>query len=159
MSPATTADLINSVPQITTIKMEALPTPERTKETISVLGSEITILGGLGGMYFLDELRSGASGTMTGFAYPEILLSIWQSWLENDQDHAAKLYSDYLPILSFEGQPGIGLAIRKEILRRRGLIDCAILREPAMQLSESIASELTSLLKDLNLESQFDIIK
>ena len=76
MSPQAMAELARAVPAITTIKLEGTPTPQRTAQTLALTGDRVTVLGGLGGMYLLDELRRGASGTMTGFAYPEVLVEI-----------------------------------------------------------------------------------
>jgi 4-hydroxy-tetrahydrodipicolinate synthase len=156
MTPMDMAALIEAVPKITTIKLEGTPTPLRTGQTLKLLSNATSVVGALGGMYFLDELRRGASGTMTGFAYPEILIQIWRSWASGNRKRATELYHRYLPILVFEGQPGIGLAIRKEILRRRGLIDSAILRPPDLQLDEAIASDLSEVMTALALEATFD---
>src|SRR2546429_1184652 len=122
MSPAAMAALVEAVPAVTTIKLEGTPTPQRTAQVLDLVGGLVTVLGGLGGVYLLDELRRGASGTMTGFAYPEGLVEIWQTWHARDRREGAQRYARHLPPLVFEGQPGVGLAIRKAILQRRGLI-------------------------------------
>ena len=155
MSPQAMADLVRAVPQITTIKLEGTPTPLRTAQTLDLLPDGTTVVGGLGGMYFLDELRRGTSGTMTGFAYSEVLIQIWRSWQTGDRKKAMGIYSQYLPILVFEGQSGIGLAIRKEILRRRGFIRTALVRPPGSQLGEAIASDLSEVMNALDLQVTF----
>lgn len=156
MSPRQMADLVEEVPSITTVKLEDTPTPVRTAQTLGLLGKRATILGGLGGVYLLDELRSGASGTMTGFAYPEILMSIWKAWESGDSDAASETYRRYLPLLVFEGQPKIGLAIRKEILRLRGLIEHATVRRPGPFLDPTTAGGLADTLARLDVRQRFD---
>ena len=74
------ADLVHAVPQIAAIKVEDPPTPQRTAQILNLVGDRASVIGGLGGVYLLDELRSGSSGTMTGFAYPEVLVAIWRAW-------------------------------------------------------------------------------
>jgi 4-hydroxy-tetrahydrodipicolinate synthase len=106
----------------------------------------VTVIGGAGGLYLLHELRAGAAGTMTGFAYPEALAAIWNAWQAGDAELASATYYRYLPLLLFEGQPRLGLAIRKEILRRRGLIAHAHVRQPGPTLDEQSAEELTRVL-------------
>lgn len=156
MSPQAMAELVTAVPAITTIKLEGTPTPQRTAQTLALTGDRITVLGGLGGMYLLDELRRGASGTMTGFAYPEVLLEVWLAWRAGDRRAAADTYARFLPLLVFEGQPGVGLAIRKEILRRRGLIDHSVVRHPGSQIDEGLLEDLEETLLMLDVRQRFD---
>jgi 4-hydroxy-tetrahydrodipicolinate synthase len=151
MSARQMADLCQAVPAITTVKLEGTPTPQRTAQTLAAAPEGVTVLGGLGGMYLLDELRRGASGTMTGFAFPEVLIRIWKAWEAGDRERAAEVYERHLPLLVFEGQPGIGLAIRKEILRRRGLIEQATVRHPGPQVDPGVLADLEEVLDRLQL--------
>lgn len=152
LSPRATADLVAATPSIVTIKLEDPPTPQRTSQTLSLTRHRATILGGLGGAYLLDELRRGSSGTMTGFAFPEILVAIWRAWTAGNKRSAAAIYYRWLPLLAFEGQPKIGLAIRKELLRRRGFIDHAVIRHPGQTLDSAIAEDLDETLAALDLD-------
>jgi 4-hydroxy-tetrahydrodipicolinate synthase len=152
MSPAQMADLCQSVPNIKTIKLEDVPTPQRTAQTLKLTGDSVSVVGGLGGMYLLDELRRGSFGTMTGFAYPEVLVQICNAWLSGDRQHATELYYRVLPLLVFEGQPKLGVAIRKEILRRRGLIDHAIVRHPGPSLDEGTLADLTETMEWVGID-------
>ncbi len=151
MSPRQMADLVNAVPEINCVKLEDTPTPQRTAQTLAMVDREVSVLGGLGGVYLLDELRRGSSGTMTGFAYPEILVEIVSAWLAGDRATATAVYNRYLPLLVFEGQPKLGLAIRKEILRRRGLIDHSTVIKPGPVLDDGTAADLTETMAAMDL--------
>ena len=151
MTPRAIADLANAVPSIVTIKLEDVPTPQRTAQTLAMIDREVSVLGGLGGVYLLDELRRGSSGTMTGFAFPEVLVEIVSAWRAGDRESAAQTYYRYLPLLVFEGQPKLGLAIRKEILRRRGLIAHADVIKPGPTLDAGTAEDLTKTMAALDL--------
>ena len=153
LSPRAMADLVRAVPAIVTIKLEDVPTPQRIAQTLPLLDGQASIVGGLGGLYLLDELRRGSAGTMTGFAYPEALIEIWRAWDAGDRGRAAEIYYRCLPLLVFEGQPKLGVAIRKEILRRRGLIDSAAVRRPGPQLDEGTAADLTETLEYLQMDA------
>ncbi|HEX3722002.1 MAG TPA: dihydrodipicolinate synthase family protein [Nitrolancea sp.] len=157
LSPRAMADLVEAVPAIRTIKLEDAPTPQRIAQTLALIGDQATIVGGLGGMYLLDELRRGSSGTMTGFAFPEVLIAVWRAWDAGDRSGAANIYYKYLPVLIFEGQPKLGVAVRKEILRRRGLIDHALVRQPGPKLDEGSKSDLAETLAHVGIESDFPI--
>jgi 4-hydroxy-tetrahydrodipicolinate synthase len=146
-------DLVQAVPQITAIKVEDYPTPQRTAQILGLVANRVTVVGGLGGLYLLDELRSGSSGTMTGFAYPEVLVAIWRAWSSGNVSLATTLYHRYLPLILFEGQPKVGLAIRKEILRRRGLIAHPTVREPAPKIDDQTLSVLAQTLADIDVDA------
>jgi 4-hydroxy-tetrahydrodipicolinate synthase len=158
MTPADMAALVNGVPAITTIKLEDPPTPQRISQTLALIEDDgATILGALGGIYYLDELRRGASGTMTGFAYPEALVAIWRAWDASERRSAAELFYRYLPLIQFEGQPKIGLAVRKEILRRRGLIASAAIRHPGPRLDTGLLADLAETLEITGIDDEFVI--
>ncbi|MEZ4520851.1 MAG: dihydrodipicolinate synthase family protein [Thermomicrobiales bacterium] len=158
MTPADMAALVNTIPAITTIKLEDPPTPQRVSQTLALIErDEVTILGALGGIYYLDELRRGASGTMTGFAYPEALVAIWRAWDACDRRKAAELYYRYLPLIQFEGQPKLGLAVRKEILRRRGLIATAAVRHPGPRLDQGSLDDLTETIDIIGIDEDFPL--
>lgn len=151
MTPRAMADLANTVPEIVTIKLEDVPTPQRTMQTLALIDRDVSVLGGLGGVHLLDELRRGSAGTMTGFAFPEILVEIVSAWRAGDRRRATETYNRYLPLLVFEGQPRLGLAIRKEILRRRGLIAHADVIKPGPTLDDGTAADLTETMASLDL--------
>lgn len=159
LSPRAMADLVLAVPEITTIKLEDVPTPLRIAQTLALLEGRATIVGGLGGMYLLDELRRGGSGTMTGFAYPEILIEIWDAWSAGNHSKAADIFYRYLPLLVFEGQPRLGVAIRKEILRQRGLIAISDLRQPGPKVDADIVLDLEATLLQTGVRDIYDHVR
>ena len=68
---------MTEVPAARAIKLEDPPTPLKTVRILEqTKGIEVGILGGLGGGFLLEELMAGASGAMTGFAYPEMLIEV-----------------------------------------------------------------------------------
>ncbi len=156
LSPQNMLDLLRSVPQIAAIKLETPPTPLRMSETRQIVNDDIAIVGGNGGVLFFDELLKGANGTMNGFAYSEALLEIWNHWNNDNQKSAEKSYFWILPLLTFEFQPKIGLAIRKEILRQRGWIKTAVLRGVSSYLNSEILSDLSNIMKNLSIEDKYD---
>jgi 4-hydroxy-tetrahydrodipicolinate synthase len=107
-----------------TVKLEDPPTPPKISKLLEKRPG-LTVFGGLGGVSAYHELRRGAAGTMTGFAYPEILRAIRVAAEKGDWAVAARINDQFLPYLVFEGQQRVGLAIRKEVLRRRGVLSTA----------------------------------
>jgi len=132
--------MVTEVPTIGCIKQEALPSPPRVAALKAALDRPTPILTGLGALYGAFELAAGAAGFMTGFAFPEVLAAM----VEADAEAAFNIYHQYLPLIVFESQPG--LAIRKEIFRRRGLIAHNTVRAPGAGLSQTAAEQLDHLL-------------
>ena len=94
----------------------------------------ISILVGNGGLFLPEEIGRGADGAMTGFAYPEMMSDVHRAFASGKVERAHDLFDAYLPLARYEQQPGIGLAIRKHILAKRGAIASATLRRPGPRL-------------------------
>ena len=96
----------------------------------------ISILTGNGGGLFLpEELTRGADGAMTGFAYPEMMVDVCAAHKRGEVERAHDLFDAYLPLARYEQQAGIGLAVRKHILMKRGVIASEAVRKPGPKLS------------------------
>ncbi len=144
-------DLARAVDRIQYVKLEEPPVPAKISQIRRLGGEHLGIFGGMGGQYFLEELLRGAVGTMTGFAYPEILVAIQAKVEAGQAREAALLFYRYLPLIRYEAQVGIGLALRKEILRWRGAIRSAAIRSPGMRLDPDSRKELFDMLALLEL--------
>ena len=133
-----------------TMKIEDPPTPAKIAR---LLGSapDLDIFGGLGGVSALGELRRGACGTMTGFAYPEILRGVRELVEAGSLRDAGLMFDRYLPLIQFEAQQFVGLAIRKEVLRRRGIFTTPRTRGPAPTLDPATLEELDDLFERLRM--------
>jgi len=109
----------------------------------------VSILVGNSGIHLPQELRRGVDGANTGVAYPEMLVEVCKRFFAGDAEGAEDLYDIYLPIVRHEQQAGIGLAIRKEIFRRRGVIKSAHVRAPGASLDADDHKELDGLMARL----------
>jgi 4-hydroxy-tetrahydrodipicolinate synthase len=134
-----------------TIKLEDPPTPPKIARLLSA-DPTLHVFGGLGGVSALSELRRGACGTMTGFAFPEILAAVRRLVESQDLKNAGLLFDRYLPLIQFEAQPVVGLAIRKELLRRRGAIRSARTRGAVSSLDPVTNEELSDVLERVGIE-------
>ncbi len=153
MEPALLARIAKEVPRARVIKLEDPPTPFKTSRILDaakaqdVPAGSVSIFGGLGGVFLLEELLAGAAGAMTGFAYPEVLVQIVRKFKAGDIDGASDVFYRFVPLMRFEFQEGIGMAIRKEVLRRRGAIADPVTRAPGAKLDATTLAALERLLK------------
>ena len=139
-------------PRCRYLKLEDEPSPMKVSQ-VRAANPDIRVLGGLGGMMFLEELRHGAHGTMTGFGYPEILVDIYTRYAAGDIDGATGVFYKYLPLIRFENQPRINLAIRKHIYHRRGAIATPRARAPFAPVDAETLADLDDILRRLDLRS------
>jgi 4-hydroxy-tetrahydrodipicolinate synthase len=143
MEPALLARIAREIPGARTITLEDPPTPFKTSRILDQCrGIEVRIFGGLGGVFLLEELLAGAAGAMTGFAFPEILVTIVRLYRTGDVDRAADVFYRAVPLMRFEFQEGIGMAIRKEVLHRRGALASPATRAPAAPLDQTTREAL-----------------
>lgn len=156
MEPELLARIAADVPAAGTIKLEDPPTPRKITALRRLCGPALKIFGGLGGTFLLEELLAGGDGAMTGFAYPEILIAVVRAFQAGRLDQAADIFYRYVPLMRFEFQEGIGVAIRKEVLRRRGIIATAAVRAPGPQLDADTAAQLDRLLSWMRKTYQED---
>ena len=117
----------------------------------------VSILVGNNGLFYPLELARGADGAMTGVAYPEMLTEVYRAMKAGDRDFADDLFEIYLPLVRYETQPGVALAWRKEILRRRGAIASARVRPPGPQLNADEHEDLTRMMA--RIESKLAVLK
>ncbi|MGN6404176.1 dihydrodipicolinate synthase family protein [Sinomonas sp.] len=130
------AAVVRRCPFVAAVKAEAPP----TALGIAKLTAEVSVpvFGGLGGQGLLDELAAGAAGAMTGFSCPEALVATVRAFAEGGIAVAREAFAPFLPLVNFEQQPRIALALRKALFRERGLIADAAVRPPSAPLPEEL---------------------
>jgi 4-hydroxy-tetrahydrodipicolinate synthase len=150
LSVAVFLRLVQAFPQLKMLKHEDCPGLSKITQIRHESERQgirrVSILVGNGGLYYPQELRRGADGAMTGFAYPEMLVEVYERFARGDAEGGEDLFDAYLPLVRHEQQPNVGLALRKEILFRRGAIASPALRPPGYTLSPEDATELSQLM-------------
>ncbi|TXM69259.1 dihydrodipicolinate synthase family protein [Methylobacterium sp. WL120] len=150
MTPGVIRRIVNDNPACMMLKHEDWPGLEK----ISALrGFEadgamrhIAILCGNGGLFLDFETERGADGAMTGYAFPDMLADVVRLAAAGERDAAHDLFDAHLPLLRYEQQPGIGLAVRKYVMARRGLIASPAQRKPGGALGKRAVAEVEYLL-------------
>ena len=153
LAPSVFERLVDDFPQLVMLKHEDCPglaKLTRMREGEKKPGRRrVSILVGNGGLYLPQELRRGADGAMTGFAWPEMLVEVCELFAAGKTEEAEDLFDLYLPLVRHEQQPGIGLALRKEVLFRRGAIRSPRQRAPGSSLTPTDRTELDGLIARL----------
>ncbi|WP_424986638.1 dihydrodipicolinate synthase family protein [Microbulbifer sp. S227A] len=152
ISAGTILKIVEECPNCVMLKHEDWPGLDKigALRTASEAGARrISILCGNGGQFLPEELRRGADGAMTGFAYPEMMVGVVAAHQAGDAERAQDIFDAYLPVIRYESQPGLGLAVRKFILARRGAIAHDTVRRPGQPLSAGTVRDLDFLMARL----------
>jgi 4-hydroxy-tetrahydrodipicolinate synthase len=141
--------LLKGVPQIRFVKEENMPCGQRiTKLLEKAPNSLLGIFGGAGGRYMLDELTRGAVGVMPACELTEIHVVIYNHFMNEDPDTARQIYYRLLPLLNF--QAVFRMAMTKEVLYHRGIIEHTHVRIGNIELDKTDRQELITLLDDID---------
>ncbi len=153
MTPGVIRQIAQDNPSCVMLKHEDWPGLEKisTLRGFQAQGTlrPISILVGNGGLFLDFELERGVDGAMTGYAFPELLVDVVRLQQAGRRDEAHDLFDAHLPLLRYEQQPGVGLAVRKYVLMRRGIIASDSQRKPGAALSARARAEVDYLLARL----------
>ena len=154
LAPSVFERLVDDLRQLVMLKHEDAPglaKLTRIREGEKKPGRRrVSILVGNGGIYYPQEMRRGADGPMTGFAWPEMLVQVYELFAAGKADEAEDLFDIYLPLVKHEVQPAVGLALRKEVLFKRGAIKSPKQRAPGSSLTATDHAELNALIARLD---------
>lgn len=132
-------------PLFTAVKAEAPPTTTII-EGIGRSRPDLSCLGGLGGLFLVDELRAGSTGVMTGFALAGRLASVIELF-EQDPIAAEDAYCNLLPLMRFEAFVPFSLGARKEVWRQLGIVTSARCRWKGAELTEVAQRDVARALR------------
>lgn len=146
--PTVILRVVEESPNLVMLKHEDWPGLEKISalRRASEAGARrISILCGNGGQFLPEEMERGADGAMTGFAYPEMMAAVVRLFRAGEREQMHELFAAYLPLVRYESQPGLGLAVRKHVLAHRGAIAHAALRRPGLELGPAAVAEVEAL--------------
>jgi len=153
MSAGVIAKVITNHPSCLMLKHEDWPGLEKISRLRAMQASgelrDVSILCGNGGMFLDFEPERGADGAMTGYGFPDMLTELLALAAAGRRDEAHDLFDAHLPLIRYEQQLGVGLAVRKHVLKRRGVIACDAQRKPSQALSQVARAEVDYLLQRL----------
>ena len=157
-TPAVIRKIVMDSPSCVMLKHEDWPGLEKisTLRGFQKDGSlrPMSILVGNGGLFLDFEMERGADGAMTGYAFPELLIDVVKLSKAGKRDAAHDLFDAHLPLIRYEQQPGAGLAVRKYVLQKRGIISSAAQRKPGATITATAKAEVDYLLSRVARDRQ-----
>lgn len=153
MTPGVIRRIVMDLPSCVMLKHEDYPGLEKISalRRFQAEGSlrPLSILCGNGGVFLDFEMERGADGAMTGYAFPDMLVELVRLSAAGERDRAHDLFDAHLPLIRYELQPGVGLAVRKYVLMRRGIIASDAQRRPAAAITQAARAEVEYLITRL----------
>ncbi|MES2845788.1 MAG: dihydrodipicolinate synthase family protein [Pseudomonadota bacterium] len=144
--PSVIVKIVADCPTCVMLKHEDWPGLDKITAVRAGCTRRISILCGNGGMFLPEEMGRGADGAMTGFAYAEMMARVVAAYTAGEFDRMRDIFDAYLPLARYESQPGLGLAVRKFTLARRGAIAHDTLRKPGGAINPATMAEVTTLI-------------
>ena len=153
MTPAVIRKIVMDNPSCVMLKHEDWPGLEKisTLRRFEKEGSlrRISIVTGNGGLFLDFEMERGADGANTGYAFPELLIDVVRLQKAGRRDEAHDLFDAHLPLMRYEQQQGVGLAVRKYTMMKRGILASDAQRKPGSTLTAAAKAEVDYLLARL----------
>ncbi len=133
------------------IKVESQPVTAKVAAMTRDAGDVLTVFGGAGGGYFIEEMRRGSVGTMPFCTQPEAFVAVWDKFQSGDERGAREVFDRMIQPVNRIAAQGAGLFynVHKELLRRRGVIRCAKVRSPAPTLDPLTQRELEQVIDEI----------
>lgn len=156
MSAALVARIAREVDGVAAFKVEGQPVTQRLSAVRDLVG-DARPLYSAAGTSFVQELERGSSGMMTGYPYPEVIVETLALFHAGDAAGANALWDRLMPLTAMDARPGLMWAVRKEILKRRGLIDHATVRDPAPAIDAATRDEVGQLINRLELAERYPV--
>ena len=149
--PGLALKIADSCRNVKFIKVETLPVAGKVAAMVETAGSRLTVFGGAGGGYFIEEMRRGALGTMPFCSQPGAFVDVWNAFQRGDHAQARKIFdSTVMAPIRLGGQGGdIFYYLHKQLLVRQGVIKTSIVRSPTTPIDAITRREIDDLIAQI----------
>jgi len=151
ISPGLALRIAEECEHVRYIKVETLPVTAKVADMVGSVGERLTVFGGAGGGYFIEELRRGSRGTMPFCSQPSAFVGVWDLFRQGDERRARALFDrTIMPVNRLAAQGAdIFYHVHKQLLVRQGIIRSATVRGPTVSVDDITRREIAILLDDL----------
>ena len=142
-------ELLDEIASARFVKEESAYPPQTVGEIIRLAGTRLEgVMGGRGGKTLMEEVRHGVSGTMPACEIADVHVALWNAMEAKDDDLARRIFRHLLPLIDMEGS--YGMPLMKEVLKMRGVISSAAVRQSGFRpLDKNAIEEAAAILDDL----------
>ncbi|QKO23525.1 dihydrodipicolinate synthase family protein [Rhodoferax sp. BAB1] len=150
LSPAFLARMAREIEHLAYFKIETAGAAAKLRELIRLGGEAIEgPWDGEEAITLLADLDAGATGAMTGGAYPDGIRTIIDPYLVGDREAAVTAYAKWLPLINAENRQG-GILTAKALMKAGGVIACEAGRHPFPAMHPEVRAGLLDAAKRLD---------
>ena len=136
------ARMAKEIEQVSYFKIETAGAASKLRELIALGGDAIEgPWDGEEAITLLADLDAGATGAMTGGAYPDGIRRIVDAFAAGDRETATAEYTRWLPLINFENRQG-GILTAKALMKEGGVIACDAPRHPFPAMHPAVRAGL-----------------
>ncbi|BDT69282.1 L-2-keto-3-deoxyarabonate dehydratase [Comamonadaceae bacterium OS-1] len=130
LSAAFLARMAREIAHLSYFKIETAGAAAKLRELIRLGGDAVEgPWDGEEAITLLPDLDAGATGAMTGGAYPDGIRQIMDAYTAGRRGEAVAAYTRWLPLINYENRQG-GILTAKVLMQEGGVIACAAPRHP-----------------------------
>lgn len=142
--------MAKEIQQVSYFKIETPGAASKLRELIRVGGDSIEgPWDGEEAITLLPDLDAGATGAMTGGAYPDGIRTIVDAYAAGQREEAIEQYGRWLPLINYENRQG-GILTAKALMKEGGVIACDAGRHPFPPMHPAVRAGLIETAKRLN---------
>ena len=150
LSAAFLARMAKEIENVCYFKIETVGASSKLRELIRLGGESIEgPWDGEEAITLLPDLHAGATGAMTGGAYPDGIRQIMDAWTTGDLDSATEAYGKWLPLINYENRQG-GILTAKALMKAGGIIACEDPRHPFPSMHPEVRKGLLATAQRLD---------
>lgn len=151
VSPSLALRIADACPNVKYIKVETLPVTAKVQAMSDAVKGRLTIFGGAGGSYFIEEMRRGADGTMPFCSQPEDFVAVWDAFQRGEEQAARTRFDATIMAVNRLGNQGgdVFYHMHKQLLVRRGVIRHAVVRGATTLPDPITQREIDELLAEI----------
>ena len=132
VSPRLAGEMARDIEGVQYIKAENPPTPPSIAAFVADGQGSLTVFGGAGGAFFIEEMRRGSVGVMPHAAFPDLFREVCDLFQSGEDAEAVSRFNRMTPLLRVmtQGAGPSSLHLVKESLRLRGVFTSVNVRHP-----------------------------
>jgi 2-keto-3-deoxy-L-arabinonate dehydratase len=144
------ARLAREVEHLAYFKIEVPGAASKLRELIALGGDAIEgPWDGEEAITLLADLDAGATGAMTGGAFPDGIRTIVDPFLAGRREESVQAYARWLPLINYENRQG-GILTAKALMKEGGVIACDAGRHPFPPMNPHVRAGLLDAARRLD---------
>jgi len=149
ISAAVAMRIADACENVKYIKVESTPVTAKVAAMTAAAGDRLTVFGGAGGGYFIEEMRRGARGTMPFSTQPSEFLAVWDLFQSGERARARQVFDSRIMAVNRLAlqEADAFYHLHKRLFVRMGIFKSSYVRSPTMVLDDATRWEIEEVIE------------